>query len=154
MPGQYADQPGLPDFMESVRRTKAQYTTNAPKTTVGDYSWQAPGKLPLAQAHRASFPAPGGGVASPDGGGGGEPGRPVQQHHTTHVHEHYYPGSGRDFDDGEAPPIVGSSGGAGGSPIVQTPSGPKPSMNGASELPVPVVEEAARVAAAGLRVPV
>jgi hypothetical protein len=152
MPSQYADQPQTPDFTEIQRRTKGQYSLDAPRfsSPPQPYIWQQP-ERPSSTARSFSWAGPGGGVSTGDGGGGGEPNRPV---HVTH-HEHYYEyPEGRDYNDEPAPPIIGSSGEAGGSPIVQTPSGPKPSMNGASELPEPVVEEAARMASRGVRIPV
>jgi hypothetical protein len=154
MPSEYADQPQTPDFTESVRRTKSQYSVDAPRFTPPPtpYVWQQP-ERPSSTARSSSWAGPGGGVSSGEGGGG-EPSRPV--HVTQTRHEHYYDGfpEGRDYNDEPAPPITGSDGRAGGSPIVQTPSGPKPSMNGASELPEPVVDEMARAVSRGVRIPV
>jgi len=125
-----------------------QYSEDRPKTTLGDYSWQAPGKLPLAQPRSFDFWHHSGGLPGGGGGGAGE-----GQGAAVHVrHEHnYYPeyGSGRDFNDEEAPQIGGSSG---GDPVLGPwkPNG-KPSMNGhrsgaeAAEEDVPVAVRAASV---------
>jgi hypothetical protein len=60
----------------------------------------------------------------------------------------------RDFNDERIDPIVGSSGEAGGSPILGTPKGPMPSRNGAGALSDPIVEEVTRLASRGVEVPV
>jgi hypothetical protein len=153
MPSQYADVPQTPDFTEIQRRTKGQYTTDVARTTLGDYSWEAPGKRPPATPRSSSWAGPGGGVSGGEVGGGGEPSRPVQ----VHVHQHpapEFPGSGRDYNDDEVDPIIGSQGHNGGSPVLGGPSGPRPSMNGSTAVPEPVVEEAARMSAAGMKIPI
>jgi hypothetical protein len=60
----------------------------------------------------------------------------------------------RDFNDQPVPPITGSDGRAGGSPVLGSPSGPKPSLDGAAEPPQRVIEDAAPLASGALRVPV
>jgi len=121
-----------------------QYSEDRPKVTLSDYSWTAPGKLPLAQPRSFDFWHQGGGVPGGGGSGAGEgPSAPV---HVRHEHN-YYPeyGSGRDFNDEEAPPIGGSSG---GSPVTGPVTGPyrpngNPSMNGHGSGPGAGVAEAA-----------
>ena len=74
---QYAQQPSAKDPLAEARRAKQQYSTDVPKTTLGDYSFKALRHAPAHQAVRhIPFPYPGpgtssGGLSGGGGGGGG-----------------------------------------------------------------------------------
>jgi hypothetical protein len=137
------------DLLAERQRIAGQYTTDVPKTTLGDYSYEAPGKRPPVQPRSVHWwlsspgaPPAGESLGTPLGGRGrpyqvdvdqppgqapGPPERPQPEEGRTL-------GSGRDFDDGDAPPITGGSGGW----PVQGPRVPRPSgLGGGVVLPIP-----------------
>jgi hypothetical protein len=152
MPSQYAEQPQTPDFEETLRRIKAQYTTSPQGvTTLGDYSWSAPGARPWASAAGGGGGTPGGAginISVSGGGGAGESQgggrRPVKLDVKDLFPEEAPPlgpppppipedspfrvrgGSTRDFNDEPIRPITGSFG---GTPVV---GGPRPKPGGLS----------------------
>jgi hypothetical protein len=149
------------DPLAEIARAKAQYTTDQPRTTLGDYSFKAP-RHPAHQAVRhIPFPYPQPRAVPADGGSGAgdagaaKPARkrgkvdvldifpseapplhPDQAEHERRAEENWGRGSGRDFND---QPIDGIGGSASGRPVLRP--GPRPGgLSGSAAVPIPEPE--------------
>jgi hypothetical protein len=125
---QYAQGGQAVDPLEQAQRAKSQYTSDQPTTTLGDYSWQAPGKRPPAQARPAHFFLSGSGVAPSAGESvSTAPQRPLRLKLDRAIE---WPGEDEGgYQEGQAPPAPPSGGAPqGGAPLPSpsTPSAPTP----------------------------